>query len=36
MTPTNTCIKNGPKGREVWHSYDGGKTWVMVSQEVTK
>ena len=36
MTPTNTRIKNGPKGPEVWHSYDGGKTWVMVSQEVKK
>ena len=36
MQPTNVKSKNGPKGFEIWHSYDGGKTWVMISQEVKK
>lgn len=34
--PTNTMSKNGPLGLEIWHSYDGGKTWEMVSQEIDK
>lgn len=29
--PTNTCTKFYGGKIETWHSYDGGKTWVMVS-----
>lgn len=27
--PTNTGVRYTGAGREIWHSYDGGKTWVL-------